>query len=318
MFDWPGNVLKLKKSVYGLRQAPANFFSTLRDGLIARSFEQIKMIDLCLFWSQDVIYVTYVDDCLFFFSHSEEKIDAVLEDLKSANPTSFQLNIEDDVAGFLGIHLAKQGDGSIELKQTGLIDWILHVVNMEDCCEVTMPVEKGTIGKDDQGQDCQETWSYSSIVGMLMYLASNSWPDIAFALHQCARFTHCPKWTHEVAVKQIARYLKGTTEKGVKIVLTNDLKLDLWVDADFAGLWNAEDAQDPASVWCRSGFVATLGDMGIKTHDRNHVEHNWSGILQCMHGVETVYSFVANGKRSFGTFWTNEIGWEFGFDCLGR
>jgi hypothetical protein len=65
--------------------------------------------------------VTYVDDCLFF-SHSEENIDTVLEDLKSANPTSFQLNVEDDVAGFLCIHLAKQGDGSIELKQTGLID----------------------------------------------------------------------------------------------------------------------------------------------------------------------------------------------------
>jgi hypothetical protein len=43
----------------------------------------------------------------------------------------------------------------------------------------------------------------------------------------------------------------------------NDLKLDLWVDADFAGLWNAEDAQDPASVRSRSGFVATLGGVPV-------------------------------------------------------
>jgi hypothetical protein len=154
----------------------------LKDGLIACSFEQMKMIDPCLFRSKDVICVTYVDDCLFF-SHSEEKIDAVLEDLKSLNPMSFQLNVEDDVAG---IHLAKQCDGSIELRQTGLIDRILHMMNMEDCCKVTMPAEKGAIGKDKQGQDCQEVWSYLSIVGMLMYLASNSQPDIAFAVHQCA------------------------------------------------------------------------------------------------------------------------------------
>jgi hypothetical protein len=113
--------------------------------------------------------VTYVDDCLFF-SHSEEKIHAVLKDLKLANPTSFQLNIEDDVAGFLGIHLEKQEDGLIELKQTGLIDWILHMMNMEDCCEATRPAENGTIGKHKHGKDCQEMWSYSSVVDMLMYL----------------------------------------------------------------------------------------------------------------------------------------------------
>jgi hypothetical protein len=49
----------------------------------------------------------------------------------------------------------------------------------------------------------------------------------------------------------------------MKIVPTNDLKLDLWVDADFAGLWNMEDVQDPASVRSRSGFVATLGGVPV-------------------------------------------------------
>jgi hypothetical protein len=32
------------------------------------------------------------------------------------------------------------------------------------------------------------------------------------------------------------------------IQLTADLSLDLYVDADFAGLWNAESAKDPISV----------------------------------------------------------------------
>lgn len=43
----------------------------------------------------------------------------------------------------------------------------------------------------------------------------------------------------------------------------NDLKLDLFVDADFAGLWNSEDANDPVSVKSRTGYVITLGDVPV-------------------------------------------------------
>ena len=62
-----------------------------------------------------------------------------------------------------------------------------------------------TLGLDKDGQRFDEEWEYASIVGMLMYLANNTRPDIAFAVHQCARFTHCPKQSHAVAVKRILR-----------------------------------------------------------------------------------------------------------------
>ena len=35
-----------------------------------------------------------------------------------------------------------------------------------------------------------EPWSYPSIIGMLLYLSTNTCPDIAFAVSQAARFTH--------------------------------------------------------------------------------------------------------------------------------
>lgn len=50
---------------------------------------------------------------------------------------------------------------------------------------------------------------------MLLYLASNSRPDIAFAVNQAARFTHCPRLC--LAVKRIARYLKATKDRGLVI-----------------------------------------------------------------------------------------------------
>ncbi len=37
------------------------------------------------------------------------------------------------------------------------------------------------------------------------------------------------------------------------------MDLDLYVDADFAGLWSYEHDQDPVCVKSRTGFVITLG-----------------------------------------------------------
>jgi hypothetical protein len=38
-----------------------------------------------------------------------------------------------------------------------------------------------------------------------------------------------------------------------------DLTLDLFVDADFAGLWNAEKPDDPTAVKSRTGYIITIG-----------------------------------------------------------
>jgi hypothetical protein len=93
---------------------------------------------------------------------------------------------------------------------------------------------------------------------MMMYLASNSRPDIAFAVHQCARFTHAPKASHERALKRIGRYLLATKERGMVIRPSSELKLDCYADADFAGLYGYEDEQEPNSVKSRTGYIITL------------------------------------------------------------
>ena len=261
-FERPGYVLKLKKSVYGLRQSPLNFFNCLKKALEDRGFVQSKN-EPCLFISKKVICLTYVDDCLFF-AREERDIDAVIDDLRNNEKFQrFQLNIEDDVAGFLGILIKRRDDGSIELLQEGLIDRILTTLGLQESRLNATPAESKTLGKDENGEECVENWSYASVVGMMMYLASNSRPDIAFAVHQCARFTHCPKRVHEVALKRIARYLRGTKDKGMIIQPSKDLKLDLYVDADFAGLWNSEDANDPTCVKSRTGYVITLGGVPV-------------------------------------------------------
>ncbi len=54
----------------------------------------------------------------------------------------------------------------------------------------------------------------ASVVGMLLYLG-HSLTDISFATHQCARYTHSPKQSHEAGLQQIERYLKDTLKKGL-------------------------------------------------------------------------------------------------------
>ena len=190
-FRQEGKVLKLKKSLYGLRQSPLNFFKRLRDALVSRGFKQSES-DPCLFISNKVICVCYVDDCLFF-ARDQADIDKVIASLQDERkPDRLLLSVEDDVAGFLGILMTKKDDGTIELIQTGLIDRIIRTMGLDASNAVRTPADRKPLGADKDGAPCKEQWSYAWIMGKMMYLASNSRPDIAFAVHQCARFTHNP------------------------------------------------------------------------------------------------------------------------------
>ena len=66
---------------------------------------------------------------------------------------------------------------------------------------------------------------------MMLYLASNTIPDISFAVHHCARFTHNTKVSNETAVKRICRYIQGTKDNGLLFNTSNKLVVDCYVDA---------------------------------------------------------------------------------------
>ena len=103
---------------------PFNFFNHLSSALEARGVQPSDN-DPCLYTGSDVICVSFVDDCLFF-SCSEGAINRLIKSISDDKaPDKLTLLVESDVTGFLGILLEKQDDGSIELKQTGLIERIL-------------------------------------------------------------------------------------------------------------------------------------------------------------------------------------------------
>ena len=79
---------------------------------------------------------------------------------------------------------------------------------MEHCNKFpkTTKVE-APLGIDANGSEAKIDWtnSYDSVIGMMLYLASNTRPYISFAVHQCAWFTHNTKESNKTAVKSICQ-----------------------------------------------------------------------------------------------------------------
>ena len=102
-------------------------------------------------------------------------------------------------------------------------------------------------------------WSYNSVTGMLLYLSTNTRPDITFATSQVCRFNHSPKQSHAQAVKRIVRYLAGTKNLGTIMKPDETLSLDCYSDSDFAGLYKVDPMEDESSAKSRMGFIISLG-----------------------------------------------------------
>ena len=58
---------------------------------------------------------------------------------------------------------------------------------------------------------------YLSAIGVLMYLADNTRPDIAFAVNLLTKYSSTPTRKHWKGVKDVLYYLRGTTNIGLFI-----------------------------------------------------------------------------------------------------
>jgi hypothetical protein len=184
----------------------------------------------------------------------------LIENLKKDD---ISLHKEGTAEGYLSVDIQKEGN-KIALLQERLTKRIISALGL-DCkysTPVNTPAENAALGRDLEGKEASGSVNYASVVGMLLYLG-HSRPDISFAMHQCARYTHSPKQSHEDALKQIGRYLKGTLKNGLILTPSDDFKIDCYPDANFAGLWGRNDKQDPHCVRSRTGYVICFADCPI-------------------------------------------------------
>ena len=93
-----------------------------------------------------------------------------------------------------------------------------------------------------EGTDFKGDFDYQSVIGKLNFLEKVSRPEIAYAVHQCARFSTNPKELHAEAVRHIAKYLLGTKDKGIILNPNEEKSFEVYVDASFSGDWKHETA----------------------------------------------------------------------------
>jgi hypothetical protein len=76
--------------------------------------------------------------------------------------------------------MTPKDNGTMELTQTGLIDQSITAMGLDGANLTKTPAEYSALGKDLDGMDSQEKWSYRIVLGMMPYLCHTR-ADIQFA-----------------------------------------------------------------------------------------------------------------------------------------
>jgi hypothetical protein len=143
-------VLRLNKSLYGLKQAGDNWFVKLSNWLQDRGFVQSN-IDPCVFFVTRCIILTYVDDYIIVGDKSN-CIDKLIQPLHKGDE-NFILQDEGSIDKYLSVEIKQLDDSSFDLTQPFLIERVkkfLWIDNGRTNEQVTL-VGKPLLNKDLNG-----------------------------------------------------------------------------------------------------------------------------------------------------------------------
>ncbi|KAE8674058.1 hypothetical protein F3Y22_tig00111769pilonHSYRG00329 [Hibiscus syriacus] len=228
-FTQPGNehlVCRLKKSLYGLKQSPRQWYKRFDSYMIKIGYNRCEY-DCC-------VYVKSLDDgSLFFYYCAAKKI--------------------------LGMEICRDRDSrKLRLSQRGYVEKMLERFAMSSAKPVGTPLanhfklSSEQCPKTDKEAENMAKVPYSNVVGCLMYAMVCTRPDLAHAVSQVCKYMSKPGKQHWDAVKWIFRYLKGTVGHGIVFGSQRDNPLVVgYVDSDYAG-----DLDNRRST---TGYVFTLG-----------------------------------------------------------
>ena len=84
-------------------------------------------------------------------------------------------------------------------------------------------------------ETAEDNFPYESVIGSLVYIATNTRPEIAVATGMLAQHVETPSMKHQIAVIKIIKYLKGVADMGLNLKSNDENQLDGYVDASRAG-----------------------------------------------------------------------------------
>ncbi|KAJ9553092.1 hypothetical protein OSB04_017137 [Centaurea solstitialis] len=243
----PGEVCRLKKTLYGLKQSPRAWFGKFTLAMKRYGFRQSNA-DHTLFLKRRGKLITcliiYVDDMIITGNDEEE-----MSKIKTNLFTEFEMKDLGRLKYFLGIEVLRSKQGIFICQKKYILD-LLAETGMIDCKPSDTPMVANQKLYMEEGAELADKGTYQRIVGKLIYL-SHTRPDIAYAVGVVSQFMHQPQVTHMQAVWRIIRYLKGTSGHGVLFKSNGHLKTQVYTDADWAG--------DKGNRRSTSGYFTLVG-----------------------------------------------------------
>ena len=129
-----------------------------------------------------------------------------------------------DAEFHLGMQVHKNADGSFEVTQKAYIEDMYAKFVGKDSDEyktATAPMRTEDVPGDKymalNGKDALPAeLDYRGLIGTLMYAAVRTKPETSFAVCLLARYCACPSQVHYDAALQIVKYMKNTSDQGLK------------------------------------------------------------------------------------------------------
>lgn len=236
--DGTTRVCKLKKSMYGLKQASRDWNRELNSVLVNYGLNRNKA-DQCVYHliegKRIIIVAIWVDDVVIFSNDMD-----LVSRLKNELSRNFKMKDLGEASQVLGMRIARDRKaGIITIDQKKYIQDVLNRFGMKDCNPASTPLDPN---QKISAKFCPTTEAekyemlnvpYMSLVGSLLFAAQVSRPDINFAVNLLSRYGTNPGKVHWGAAKRVLRYLQGTINKC--LVYTNEpSELEGYCDADYA------------------------------------------------------------------------------------
>jgi hypothetical protein len=205
------HVLRLIKNLYGQKQAGRVWNQHLAKGLQKAGFVASR-VDECVFYKGKTIFIVYGDDVIFFGPDLKD----IEQAMKNLDAQGFNLDTMRDVKNYLGINFERLADGRVKISHPQLIYQILKDVGLSQVSNTnSTPCHQSILQRDLHGAPCKGKFHYRSVEGKLNFLEKGTGPDIAYNMHQCARFSKDTRASHEDAIMWLCKYLMATKDDGI-------------------------------------------------------------------------------------------------------
>ncbi|KAG8483366.1 hypothetical protein CXB51_022321 [Gossypium anomalum] len=223
-------VCLMKKSLYGLKQSPKQWYKRFDSFMTSHDFKRISF-DSCVYFKKNsdgsfVYLLFYIDDMLIA---AKDKGD--IRKVKAQLSEEFEMKDLGPAKKILGMEILRDRKATAHFRLSSALS-----------------------PQSDDEIEYMSHVPYSSAVGSLMYAMVCSRLDLLYAASAVSRYMTNPDKEHWKVVQWILRYLRGTTDVCLQFGRTENGVIG-YVDTDFA-----RDLDKRRSL---TGYVFTIGGCAI-------------------------------------------------------